>query len=542
MAQRPQGTFVSLSESDKEQLRRLIAGGLSLRAAVQEVGCNYQHAYFFAHCEQLIPYCPRGHDTQALAAGIELVSKGVRVHTAARQVGVSDPVLRRQAYKLGLCVPVSQQQRRINATWQRVIFLRLRLASLSTRDAAVACGISFRKAWDFDKGVVQSAQTRSQVFVPSGPAAGVYNKLMKRLHKLNARPAEAMQPLPKLAAGVDPYKKINKRYLDHDERIHIADWRREGVSIRKIARRLGRCHSTISRELRRNHSPQGPYHAGAAQIRAVARRARPQIGKLLANPRLRDWVIDKLRAQWSPEEIQGRIRLDFLDDEDMRVSAETIYEAFYLEPKGRLKDLGLSLPSGRTKRRTRTSVREQSPRKRFVDEFCSIDQRPAEANDRAVPGHWEGDLIVGKENKSAVITLVERTTRFTVLGHLPGRHDAQSVLDSLKDTVQSLDQSMWSSITWDQGSEMAGHKAFTMATDIPIYLAHPGSPWERGSNENNNGRLRRNLPKSSDLSVHSKEDLEIIVNIHNHKPRKILGWKTPAEAMAETLRQAGSIT
>ncbi len=226
----------------------------------------------------------------------------------------------------------------------------------------------------------------------------------------------------------------------------------------------------------------------------------------------------------------------------MRVSAETIYEAFYLEPKGRLKDLGLSLPSGRTKRRTRTSVREQSPRRRFVDEFCSIDQRPAEANDRAVPGHWEGDLILGKDNKSAVITLVERTTRFTVLGHLPGRHDAQSVLDSLKDTIQSLDKSMWSSITWDQGSEMAGHKAFTMATDIPIYLAHPGSPWERGSNENNNGRLRRNLPKSSDLSVHSKQDLEIIANIHNHKPRKILGWKTPAEAMAETLRQAGSIT
>ncbi|WP_244080739.1 IS30 family transposase [Corynebacterium striatum] len=137
----------------------------------------------------------------------------------------------------------------------------------------------------------------------------------------------------------------------------------------------------------------------------------------------------------------------------MRVSAETIYEAFYLEPKDRLKDLGLSLPSGRTKRPTRTRVREQSPRRRFVDEFCSIDQRPAEANDRAVPGHWEGDLILGKENKSAVLPLLERTTRFSVLGHLPGRHDAQSALDSLKDTVQSLDQPMRSSITWDQENE-----------------------------------------------------------------------------------------
>src|SRR5699024_3522802 len=204
---------------------------------------------------------------------------------------------------------------------------------------------------------------------------------------------------------------------------------------------------------------------------------------------------------------------------------ETIYEAFYLEPKGRLKDLGLTLPTGRIRRRKRTSPREDTASNRFVDKMILIDERPEEVNERVILGHWEGDLILGARNKSAVITLVERVSRFVVLGHLPGRHDSTSVLHSLTKVVQNLDTSVWSSITWDQGSEMAGHKAFSMATDIPIYFAHPASPWERGSNENTNGRLRRNLPKSSDLSQYSAQDLEMIANIHNHKPRKVLGCR-----------------
>ena len=171
-----------------------------------------------------------------------------------------------------------------------------------------------------------------------------------------------------------------------------------------------------------------------------------------------------------------------------------------------------------------------------------IDDRPEEVTERLLPGHWEGDLILGKNNQSAVVTLVERVSRFVVLGHLPGRHTSKEVFTALHKAVAGIDKAIWSSITWDQGSEMAGHKAFTMATNIPIYFCHPGSPWERGSNENTNGRLRRNLPKNSDLSIYSAEDLEMIANIHNHKPRKALNWRTPAEVMTNALTQTGSIT
>lgn len=170
-----------------------------------------------------------------------------------------------------------------------------------------------------------------------------------------------------------------------------------------------------------------------------------------------------------------------------------------------------------------------------------IDDRPTEVEERILPGHWEGDLILGKNNRSAVITLVERVTRFVVLGHLPGQHTSDDVLAALRETIAGMDTSIWSSITWDQGSEMAYHKAFTMATDIPIYFCHPSSPWERGSNENINGRLQHNLPKSTDLSIYNREDLEMIANIHNHKPRKALGWLTPTEVMTDALKQSGSI-
>ncbi|MES3668021.1 IS30 family transposase [Corynebacterium diphtheriae] len=249
-----------------------------------------------------------------------------------------------------------------------------------------------------------------------------------------------------------------------------------------------------------------------------------------------------MRAQWSPEEISSRIRLDYPDDQEMRMSHETIYDAFYLDAKGRLKDLDLQLPTGRKKRRHRGRCRSGQSTDRFVDAMTMIDDRPHDVEECVVLGHWEGDLILGKNNQSAVITLVERVSRFVVLGRLPSNHTSAEVTRVLKDIVGRIDQSMWSSITWDQGSEMAGHKRFSMATNVPVYFCHPASPWERGTNENTNGRLRRNLPKSQDLSVYSAQDLEMIANIHNHKPRKALGWHTPAEVMADVLRVEGSIT
>lgn len=542
MVSRPKGAFHSLSDEDKAGIRDLLGQGLSLRQAALRVGCNYKHAWAFAHAAELIDYRPNSGNDPLISRAITLIHEGATVHAAAGRVGLGDTVVRKRAEKEGLVSPISHLQRRINNTNERVIYLRLRLAGQPKRSAASAAGIDYRKVSIFERGVENLGKMPRRSFVPAGPAARAYNKLMNQLFHITGGIEPARRPEPQLPPGVNPYKSISPRYLSHPERVAIADLRREGHSIREIARRLNRSHSSISRELRRNHSAQGPYRPEAAQLKATARRARPQLGKLMASPRLRKYVVEGLRAQWSPEEIAGRIRHDFPDDQEMRVSHETIYEAFYLEPKGRLKDLGLSLPTGRIRRRKRSSPREDAANDRFVDKMILIDDRPEEVNERVIPGHWEGDLILGAHNKSAVITLVERVSRFVVLGHLPHRHDSTSVLHSLKASVQNLDKSVWSSITWDQGSEMAGHKAFSMATDIPIYFAHPASPWERGSNENTNGRLRRNLPKSSDLSQYSAEDLEMIANIHNHKPRKILGWKTPAEVMAQALQETGSIT
>jgi len=539
---RPSAAFHSLSDSDKENIRQLLSQGFNLRQVALRVGCNYSHAWAFAHAAELIDYRPHGRNDRLISQAIALIRAGTPVYAAATRLGLADPVVRKHAEKQGLVAPVSQLQRRINNTNERVIYLRLRLAGVSKSSAASATGIDYRKASYLERGLENGGRMPRRSFVPAGPASRAYNKLMNRLLQANGAIEPARRPEPQLLPGVNPYQRISPRYLSHQERVAIADLRREGHSIREIARRIDRSHSSISRELRRNHSAQGPYRPEAAQLKATARRSRPQLGKLMVSPRLREYVVEGLRAQWSPEEIAGRIRHDYPDDQEMRVSHETIYEAFYLEPKGRLKDLGLTLPTGRIRRRKRTSPREDTASNRFVDKMILIDERPEEVNERVIPGHWEGDLILGARNKSAVITLVERVSRFVVLGHLPGRHDSTSVLHSLTKVVQNLDTSVWSSITWDQGSEMADHKAFSMATDIPIYFAHPASPWERGSNENTNGRLRRNLPKSSDLSQYSAHDLEMIANIHNHKPRKVLGWKTPAEVMAQALRETGSIT
>lgn len=324
--------------------------------------------------------------------GLALVEPGLTVEAAAVKVGMNDGALGRIAQQAGLVKEISRQQRTINSTNLRVIYLRLRLASLSKKDAAAATGISHRHCSYFEKGQERygTNQTRTLSFVPVGPAAKAYNKLMNRLLQVNAAIEPARRSEPKLPPGTDPYKPISSRYLSHLDRVTIADLRKEGLGVREIARKLNRSHSSISRELRRNHSAEGAYRPEAAQLKAVARRARPQLGKLVASPRLREYVVEKLRAQWSPEEIAGRIRHDYPDDQEMRVSHETIYEAFYLEPKGRFKDLGLTLPTGRVRRRKRTSPRENKASDRFVDKMILIDYRPDEVDERVIPGHWEG--------------------------------------------------------------------------------------------------------------------------------------------------------
>jgi IS30 family transposase len=321
--------------------------------------------------------------------------------------------------------------------------------------------------------------------------------------------------------------------LTVEERIRIADLRLARWSVRAIAGELGRAPSTVSRELRRNGYARG-YWPHAAQRKAEARRARPKAGKIGSCPRLWQAIQDGLSLEWSPEQIACRLRRDFPDDPEMRVSHETIYQALYVQGRGELRrELTRALRTGRAVRKPQRRPLERRPR--FREPMVLISQRPAEVEDRAVPGHWEGDLILGAGNASAMGTLVERTTRFTLLVHLPERHDAESVRDGILNTITALPEQLRRSLTWDQGSEMGLHHQIAVQADLPVYFCDPGSPWQRGTNENTNGLLRQYFPKGSDLSTHTPEHLAAIAARLNGRPRKSLGWDTPAEALAQLL-------
>ncbi|MGW4720974.1 IS30 family transposase [Nocardia sp. NPDC004260] len=325
------------------------------------------------------------------------------------------------------------------------------------------------------------------------------------------------------------------RYLREDERIHIADRLRENATVRAIAVELGRSPSTISREIRRNaHPTTGAYRPYAAQARAEARRPRPKLRKILADPELCDTVRSMLNEKWSPEQICHALRRRFPDRPEMHVVHETVYQALYVQGRGQLRrELAGALRSGRARRRPQRQANCRIPR--FTTPMLMISERPAEVEERAVPGHWEGDLIIGKDGRSAIGTLVERASRYVMLLHLPDDHGAEAVLDALTGTITALPTELARSLTWDQGSEMARHAEFTIATDIPVYFCDPASPWQRGSNENTNGLLRQYFPKGTDLSVHSPEHLTAVADQLNRRPRKTLGWETPAERLHRLL-------
>ncbi|MGW5746597.1 IS30 family transposase [Amycolatopsis sp. NPDC003861] len=331
---------------------------------------------------------------------------------------------------------------------------------------------------------------------------------------------------------------LSDRFLSVEERIVIADLRREGRSLRSIAAELGRAVSTISREVRRNaHPGSGDYRPHAAQDRADARRPRPKTGKLAANPQLRALVQDMLNEKFSPEQISNRLRRDHPDRPELHVTHETIYQALYVQGRGELRrELTRALRTGRTMRKPRRSAEQRRPR--FTAPMIMISDRPAEVDDRAVPGRWEGDLIISGDQQSAIGTLVERTTRYVLLVHLGRSRTAEHVRDALITTIQTLPDHLTRSLTWDQGSEMGRHHEFSITTGIPVYFCDPHSPWQRGSNENTNGLLRQYFPKGSDLSVHSPEDLTTVAAQLNRRPRKTLGWDTPAERLATLLAKA----
>ncbi|MGA4946902.1 IS30 family transposase [Streptomyces cinereoruber] len=316
------------------------------------------------------------------------------------------------------------------------------------------------------------------------------------------------------------------RYLTQDERLYIADRVREKVSLRVIAAELERSPSTISREIRRNQNPKnGDYRPFAAQARADTRKPRPRHGKVARHPELKQFVQDHLDRRWSPEQICQALRRRFPDRPELHVVHETIYQALYVQGRGELRrDLARNLRTGRA---VRKHHREPHQR-RHRSSMLLISDRPAEVEDRAVPGHWEGDLIIGKESGSAIGTLVERSTRYLMLVHLPDGRSSTQVRDALIDTVGTLPAHLRRSVTWDQGIKMRRHLEFTVATNVPVYFCDPASPWQRGSNENTNGLLRQYFPKGTDLSRHTHEHLDAVAAELNNRPRKTLNWDTPA--------------
>lgn len=328
---------------------------------------------------------------------------------------------------------------------------------------------------------------------------------------------------------------LSSRFLSEADRIFIADSLRAKWSLRRIARELDRPASTISREVARNAHPRsGDYRPYAAHDRAMARLPRPKQGKIAGNAELREFIQRRLEIRWSPEQIAHALRREFPDRPEMRVAHETIYLALYVQGRGELRrELHKALRTGRARRKNRKQAQGRQPR--YRDPMVMISERPAEAADRAVPGHWEGDLIIGRNGKSAIATLVERASRYTMLVHLPEDRGALTVSAALVRVMHTLPATLRRSLTWDQGSEMGKHRAFTLATDMPVYFCDPASPWQRGSNENTNGLLRQYFPKGSDLAQHAPETLELVAHELNTRPRKTLGWDTPAQRLAELL-------
>lgn len=323
--------------------------------------------------------------------------------------------------------------------------------------------------------------------------------------------------------------------LTAEERELISRELAKKSSHRSIAKAFGRHHSVISREIQRNGGDDH-YRAMVAEERAGTGRLRPRLRKLEANQRLHDFVQYGLSHEWSPEQISGKLKEQYPYDLDMRVSAETIYQTLFLQARGELRtQLKLALRTDRTRRISPSRTAETRGK---IPNMVNISERPKEAEDRAVPGFWEGDLILGKANKSQIATLVERQTRFVMLVRIPYDRTAERVAHLLARKMQTLPDFLRNSVTWDQGKELAAHERFTVKTGLPVYFCDPHSPWQRGSNENTNGLLRQYFPKGTDLSGYTQAELDDVATRLNNRPRRTLGFKTPAEKLDELLLNA----
>jgi transposase, IS30 family len=324
--------------------------------------------------------------------------------------------------------------------------------------------------------------------------------------------------------------QVSTARLSLPDRVEILLGLERAWSLRRIARGLGRAGSTVTREVAANGG-RGGYQPFQAHARAWSAARRPKVFKLADNPRLVDRVTRDLQRFWSPEQIAERLQDEFPDDPEMWVSHETIYQSLFVQGRGELRrELARCLRTGRAARRPRG---RSAPQGRIANKIM-ISDRP-DIDDRLIPGHWEGDLIIGKNNASAIGTLVERSTRFVMLLHLPDGHTAEAVREAMTAKILTLPAALRRSITWDQGVEMAQHATFKVDTGIDVYFCDPHSPWQRGTNENTNGLLRQYFPKGTDLSMHSEADLDTAADSLNGRPRETLEWMTPSEKLNEAL-------
>jgi IS30 family transposase len=508
------------TRAQKEMFFSLIDRGGTVRAAAMAAGVHEDAAYAWLRQAGLSMQraTPRKYTAQDKTEFFRRLALNPNVAAVARELGFTPVTCYAWAYKAGVR---TSEAHRVNP--RREEFLRLRAAGLTRAEARERVGADRRSATDWDKGITIINRGR------------VYRDGRVVRYPLPARSTLSGVTPPRTARAIggrvdlDQVEKlIDPRYLSLLEREQLQDLHRSGLSIRKIAAAMNRSPSTISRELRRNTVSVRGYLPHTAHRLSVTRRARPRQPKLLENAELRTFVQSRLRKKWSPQQISNRLARDFPNAPDMRVSTETIYQAIYVHARGELKrELGKQLRRGRIARKTRKQADARRPR--FVDAMLPIADRPAEIETRQIPGHWEGDLIIGAAAGSAIATLVERSSRYVMLAHLGRERGADAVRDSLVNTVRQLPAALRGTLTWDQGAEMSEHRAFTIATDMQVYFCEPGAPWQRGTNENTNGLLRQYLPRGTDLSQHTADELQAIADELNSRPRKALDWDSPTE-------------
>ena len=469
------------SKQQKERFFEFVDRGGTVRAAAKKAGVGEDAAYRWMREAGLSMYraTPRIYTPEERVEFFRRLAENPNVSAVAKEMGFPRVTCYAWAHKAGV---FTSEARRVNP--RREEFLRLRGAGLTRVEARKRVGADARSATDWDKGI--TIINRGRVY-PDGRVVRYPASIMGGVPERRARAIGGSVDLNVVE------KVIHARYLSLIEREQLQDLRRSGMSIRQIAEEMSRAPSTISRELKRNSASTRGYMPHTAHRLSVRRRARPRQAKIVANGELGTYVQAKLRKKWSPQQISNRLIKDFPAAPEMRVSTETIYQAIYVHARGELKrELGRQLRRGRAARKPRKQPDSRRPR--FVDPMKAISERPTDVETREIPGHWEGDLIIGAAGGSAIATLVERSSRYVMLGHLGRERSADAVRDSLITTVGHLPASLRGTLTWDQGAEMAEHRAFSIATNMDVYFADPGAPWQRGSNENTNGLLRQVLP------------------------------------------------